>query len=51
MEDNFGTIGMIIIGSMLFCVIVPIINLIIGAIAAAVIFVKKEKRRIRQNSY
>ena len=43
MEDNFGTIGMIIIGGMVFCVIVPIINLIIGAIAAAVIFAKKRK--------
>lgn len=47
MEDNFGTIGMIIIGGMVLLFVVAIINMLITAIVAIVFLTKKRKTENR----
>ena len=47
MEDNFGTIGMIIIGGMVLLFVVALINMLITAIVAIVLLTKKRKTENR----
>ncbi|MBR3102555.1 MAG: hypothetical protein IKH46_01905 [Lachnospiraceae bacterium] len=47
MEDNFGTIGMIIIVGMVLLFVVAIINMLITAIVAIVLLTKKRKTENR----